>query len=62
LTALVEFATRSGTAEMPAGCLFANMRDRRDRLGPITGAHLDALRAESVHAYAELAFAVLAPR
>ena len=53
LTDLIEFATRTGTSDMPAGCLFANMRGHRDRLGPITGAHLDALRAENVRAYAE---------
>jgi len=29
------------------------MLGHRDRLGPVTGAHVDALRARGAHAYAE---------
>jgi TetR/AcrR family transcriptional regulator, copper-responsive repressor len=52
LGSLIDFATREETAEVPAGCLFAKMRSFRWRLGPITGAHVDQLRAAAIAAYA----------
>ena len=53
LTALIEFATRDETTDMPSGCLFAKMLGHRDRLGPMSAAHVDALQSEGVRAYAE---------
>ncbi|MEM7327081.1 MAG: TetR/AcrR family transcriptional regulator [Actinomycetota bacterium] len=49
---LVAYATRKETPEVPSGCLFAKMRSFRWRLGPVTGEHVDRLRAEAVAAYA----------
>lgn len=52
LAALIEFATREETPDVPSGCLFAKMRNFRWRLGPITGAHVDQLREGAIAAYA----------
>ena len=52
LDSLIDFATREETPDVPSGCLFAKMRNFRWRLGPVTGAHVDALREGAVAAYA----------
>lgn len=52
LDSLVDFATREETPDVPSGCLFAKMRSLRLRLGPVTGQHVDQLRADAVAAYA----------
>jgi AcrR family transcriptional regulator len=52
LDSLIEFATREETPDVPSGCLFAEMRSFRWRLGPVTGEHVDRLRTEAVAAYA----------
>ena len=52
LDALIDFATREETPDVPSGCLFANMRTSRGRLGPVTGEHVEELREGAVGAYA----------
>lgn len=52
LDALIDYTTREATAEVPAGCLFVKLRNSRARLGPVTGAHVDALLAEGQLAFA----------
>ncbi|MEO0492920.1 MAG: TetR/AcrR family transcriptional regulator [Actinomycetota bacterium] len=52
LDGLVAYATHADTPEMPAGCLFAGMRNQQWRLGPVTSAHVDRLRVDAVAAYA----------
>lgn len=52
LDALIDFATREETPDVPSGCLFVNMRTSRGRLGPVTGEHVDQLREGAVGAYA----------
>lgn len=54
LDALIDFATREGSPEMPAGCLLAKMWISRRHLGPLTRDHVDRLRAEAVAAYEAL--------
>jgi len=52
LDALIDFATREETPDVPSGCLFANMRTSRGRLGPVTSEHVEELREGAVGAYA----------
>lgn len=52
LDSLIDFVTREETPDVPSGCLFANMRTYRWRLGPVTGGHVDDLREDAVGAYA----------
>lgn len=52
LDSLIEFVTREESPDVPSGCLFAKMRSFRWRLGPITGEHVDQLRADAVASYA----------
>lgn len=52
LDALIDFATREETPDVPSGCLFANMRTSRGRLGPVTSEHVEELREGAVGTYA----------
>jgi AcrR family transcriptional regulator len=52
LDSLIEFTTRDETPDVPSGCLFAEMRSFRWRLGPVTREHVDQLREGAIAAYA----------
>jgi AcrR family transcriptional regulator len=54
LDALIDFATREASPEMPAGCLLARMWLSRRHLGPLTRMQVERLRAEAVAAYEAL--------
>lgn len=51
LQSLIDFVTRQATPDVPAGCLFAKMRNSRSELGPATSKHVDRLREHAVGAY-----------
>lgn len=53
LDAFIDYTTREDSADVPAGCLFVKLRNSRARLGPVTGAHVDALRTEGQAMFAE---------
>jgi len=53
LESAIEFATRGPVSDMPAGCLFVKMKAARGRLGAVTGAHVDDLRAQLIATYTE---------
>ncbi|MDA2944771.1 MAG: TetR/AcrR family transcriptional regulator [Actinomycetota bacterium] len=49
---LLAMLTRPTRAGRPSGCMIAKMRAARPRLGPVTGARLDRIRAEAIATYA----------
>lgn len=53
LQSLIDYITRPATPSVPAGCLFATMRNARSAVGPTTGEHIDALRAGGIAAYGD---------
>ncbi|MEY2957825.1 MAG: hypothetical protein RLZZ01_393 [Actinomycetota bacterium] len=48
---LLALLTRPARDGRPSGCMIAKMRAARSRLGPVTGARLDRIRAEALGAY-----------
>ena len=51
LNDLITMMTRPARDGSPAGCLIAKMRSARPRLGPVTVAHIDRIRTDTIAAY-----------